>query len=211
MKTNKIIIFFTLFLFINISTFANKNMEILVNKMVNNTTVIQLFKNKIILSYMKGIEIDSQDENQDILKYISSKTDEVKKENIFLKANINKEFPEYMNLSMSEKSEVIEGILNSSVINEHWDCIKRETELFAILMLPNALPPILVYFEKCVFSALLADFFGDAATDGFGTPLVPAAATAEMVACKYLATGILTYDAFVIKEYISSLFKCAGN
>ena len=205
MKSLQKIILSALFIFISIGANANGKTEKLVNKMVNDPNVTQLLKNKIALSFIKNIKTeDIQTSN-----YIFAKINEVTKENIILKDYVNNQFPEFKNLTISEKEQVIEGILYTPALTTFWDCVETRTATFVVAVLGFGAPAAAaVIFKKCIYTALIIDVAGDAGTDALATPVEGPAAVAEVNGCKLLAVGTAGVEAIVVKEYIGAIFKC---
>lgn len=177
----------------------------LVTKMSNNADVIKLYKNKLAIGVIKGMDID----NPEINDQISNKISSIQIENEILTNSMMESFPEYARLMPSDKRAVTTDILNSKPVSAFWDCIGTRTATFvATVAGTGAITAVIARIRNCLFAALIVDIAGEAETGGTASAAVQAAAVPEVNFCKWLGRGSGSITAATIYQYIVSLFEC---
>ncbi len=202
MKKLPIILVYALFLLAGVNTFANYETEKLATKMMNDPKVIQLLKNQAKLIIANSIKPQDQPLPNDLLNKINA----VKKENISLTYAFKIKYPEFLDLSVSEQSEVLNKVLIAVSFN--WTCFGIETAALAAAV-GISIAGGVAQFKMCMAGILISDIIAELLSGGGATTVVATAAVPEASACATLAAGTVTsFSGSAIFTYLGALFAC---
>ncbi|WP_310557074.1 hypothetical protein [Flavobacterium sp.] len=189
MKTLKTIFVCAILLFTSVNIHASNKVDDMALKMTNSPEVIQLIKNKMVLTIIQGIDFVDQTP-ESILNEIKKR--EIN--NFYLASKVKNSFPDFEYLNINEQTEIMNKILYSPNLGEWWDCANKKLALFGSAMLGVAVSAgALSFFKKCVLSVIFSDLIA-AIVDPALIATEAEAATPEVRFCKFLAVRTTQFE-----------------